>query len=236
MGSFFRNLSSLMNGSAPRPAAPPDSTGAPPTGVDDRIDSRTDARAADRADDGGPSTLTTPLLPLDGPDAQAALGSADAHAASAKPRPRRRTSAARSTSTEGAETVPPGALVELPLEPPGTSRAARAPASSRALHAVVRATTQVVLPTPPAEPAAPRPARNRGRMAVQLTETEKLRLQVMQVQLKLTGLALYDGPIDGMMNPELVEALQHFQTLKNMRDSGLLTAGTLAALGVRPID
>jgi hypothetical protein len=71
---------------------------------------------------------------------------------------------------------------------------------------------------------------------VVLTETEKLRLQVMQVQLKLTSLSLYDGPIDGMMNPELIDGLRHFQTLKNMRESGMLTAGTLAALGVHPID
>ena len=230
MGSFFRNLSSLMNGSSgatPRAAVPPDSTMATP------ID--TAAAASEVASDTGPSTLTTPLMPLDDRDSQLPLGPADAHAGAPKPRPRRRPSNAHSTSTEGAETVPPGALVEL-LTPTAASRSARASASSRALNAVVRATTQVVLPTPPTDPAPPRAARSRGRMTVVLTETEKLRLQVMQVQLKLTGLALYDGPIDGMMNPELVEALQHFQTLKNMRDSGLLTAGALAALGVQTID
>ena len=69
-----------------------------------------------------------------------------------------------------------------------------------------------------------------------LTETEKLRLQIMQVQLKLTGLGLYDGAIDGLMNPDLVDGVRHFQTLKGMRDSGVLTAGTLTALGVRTID
>jgi hypothetical protein len=30
--------------------------------------------------------------------------------------------------------------------------------------------------------------------------------------------------------------VRHFQTLKGMRDSGLLTTGTLAALGIRAID
>jgi len=69
-----------------------------------------------------------------------------------------------------------------------------------------------------------------------LTETEKLRLQIMQVQLKLTGLGLYDGTIDGMMNPELTEGVRHFQTLKGMRDSGMLTTGTLTALGIAGID
>jgi peptidoglycan hydrolase-like protein with peptidoglycan-binding domain len=101
---------------------------------------------------------------------------------------------------------------------------------------VVRATTQVALvshvePTPP-----PRVARVGHRSAVVLTETEKQRLQIMQVQLKLSALGLYDGPVDGMMNPELVNGVRHFQTLKGMRDSGLLTTGTLTALGIRAID
>jgi peptidoglycan hydrolase-like protein with peptidoglycan-binding domain len=58
----------------------------------------------------------------------------------------------------------------------------------------------------------------------------------MQVQLKLTGLGLYEGPIDGMMNPELVAGVRHFQTLKGMRESGMLTTGTLTALGIHAID
>jgi peptidoglycan hydrolase-like protein with peptidoglycan-binding domain len=85
-----------------------------------------------------------------------------------------------------------------------------------------------VEPTPP-----PKVARASHRSSVVLTETEKLRLQIMQVQIKLTGLGLYDGPIDGMMNQDLADGVRHFQTLKGMRDSGLLTTGTLAALGIR---
>jgi hypothetical protein len=70
---------------------------------------------------------------------------------------------------------------------------------------------------------------------VVLTETERLRLQIMQVQLKLTGLELYCGAIDGMANPDLVDAVRYFQVLKGMRDTGILTAGTLSALGIRTV-
>ena len=87
------------------------------------------------------------------------------------------------------------------------------------------------------EPTAPPKVTRAGyRSSVALTETEKLRLQVMQVQIKLSGLGLYEGTIDGMMNPGLVEGVRHFQTLKGMRDSGLLTTGTLAALGIPTLD
>jgi hypothetical protein len=65
-----------------------------------------------------------------------------------------------------------------------------------------------------------------------LTETERVRLQVMQAQLQLTALRLYDGPIDGHMGPATATAVRHFQTLKCLRATGTLAAGTLAALGV----
>jgi hypothetical protein len=172
MSRFLHSLSSLMNGHSDR--------------------SRRAAPAQGPETEAGPSTLTTPLIPLNGADADA------------------------------------------PAAPP--SKVARKSSSSRALNAVVRATTQVALPTH-VEPAAPPKATRAGhRSGVALTETERLRLQIMQVQLKLTGLGLYEGTIDGMMNPELVEGVRHFQTLKGMRDSGLLTSGTLTALGIRTLD
>ncbi len=68
-----------------------------------------------------------------------------------------------------------------------------------------------------------------------LTETERLRLQVMQAQIQLSTLRLYEGPIDGHLNPETATAVRHFQTLKGARATGTLTAGTLAALGIYPI-
>ena len=65
-----------------------------------------------------------------------------------------------------------------------------------------------------------------------LTETERIRLQVMQAQLQLSILHLYDGPIDGLMSPASARAVRYFQTLKGIRATGTLAAGTLAALGV----
>jgi hypothetical protein len=65
-----------------------------------------------------------------------------------------------------------------------------------------------------------------------LTETERIRLQVMQAQLQLSILRLYDGPIDGIMSPASAKAVRYFQTLKGIRPTGTLAAGTLAALGV----
>jgi hypothetical protein len=204
MSGFLKNLSSLVSGSAPSSPA--------------------DRGANDARADTGPSTLTTPLLPLDGTES----------ARSAAARPARRRAAAdgrRNVSTEGAETVP-GTL--LSLDPP-SRKAGRGSASSRALNAVVRATTQVALPVAVEPTRVPQATRPLHHSTVVLTETEKLRLQIMQVQLKLTGLGLYEGPIDGVMHHELVDGVRHFQTLKGMRDTGLLTAGTLTALGIHPV-
>ena len=202
MSRFLKSLSSLVNGSADR-------------------SSKRDATESDA----GPSTLTTPLFPLDGSDA-------DAPSAPQQPRRRHAAAGARNTSTEGAETVPPNAMLPL-VEPPALHKGGRKSASSRALKAVVRATTQVALSSHVEPSPQPKVARASHRSAVVLTETEKLRLQIMQVQLRLTGLRLYDGTIDGMMNPDLVDAVRYFQILKGMRDSGVLTTGTLTALGVR---
>ena len=65
-----------------------------------------------------------------------------------------------------------------------------------------------------------------------LTETERVRLQVMQAQIQLSTLRLYEGPIDGIMSPATATAVRYFQTLKGLRPSGTLAAGTLSALGV----
>jgi murein L,D-transpeptidase YcbB/YkuD len=205
MSRFLKSLSSLMNGNADR-SSKPDAT----------------------EPDAGPSTLTTPLFPLNGSDA-------DAPGTPQQPPRRHAAAGARNTSAEGAEATTPGALVPLAVQP-ALHKVGRKSASSRALNAAVRATAQVALsthvePTPP-----PKVARASHRSSVVLTETEKLRLQIMQVQLKLTGLGLYDGTIDGMMNPDLADSVRHFQTLKGLRDSGMLTTGTLTALGIRTVE
>jgi hypothetical protein len=176
MSRFLKGLSSLMTGQASRSP-----------------DRDTQAGAAER--DAGPSTLTTPLFPLTGREADGPV---------------------------------------VPQRPAALSP--RKSASSRALNAVVRSTTQVALSTHVEPSPSSKVVRVRHHSTVVLTETEKLRLQIMQVEIKLTGLGLYEGAIDGMMNRELVDAVRHFQTLKGMRDSGLLTTGTLTALGIRAID
>jgi len=205
MSRFLKGLSSLMNGNAGR--------------WPKRDGTETDA---------GPSTLTTPLFPVN-------EGDSDLPGTAHQP-PRRHaaTGTRNGTSPEAAATPPPGTLV--PLAPQAPLHKAGRKSASRALNAVVRASTQVALsthvePTPP-----PKVTRASHRSNVVLTETERLRLQIMQVQLKLTGLGLYDGTVDGLMNQDLVEGVRHFQTLKGMRDSGMLTTGTLTALGIRGLD
>ena len=116
MSRFLKSLSSLMNGNADR-------------------SSKRDATEPDA----GPSTLTTPLFPLNGSDA-------DAPGTPQQPPRRHAAAGARNTSTEGAETTTPGALVPL-AAPPASQKVGRKSASSRALNAAVRATAQVALST-----------------------------------------------------------------------------------------
>jgi hypothetical protein len=150
---------------------------------------------------------------------------------------------ASSDSTPAAHGVAPAdddhsrtAAPELPLvayAPPHEEMPAPRPRSrSRAVSllrsAAANAVTTRTVPTLPsmatrhgAPPAGPL-----------LTETERVRLQVMQSQLQLHALRLYDGPIDGNMSPATATAVRYFQTLKGIRATGVLAAGTLAALGV----
>jgi hypothetical protein len=195
MSKLLKSLSSLVNGRADRSPVRDAADTAPP--------------------DAGPSTITTPLFPLNGADSDAAP--------------------ARASPAAGARDPAAHALVPLAAQPT-LQRSGRKAASTRALNAVVRATAQVPLASHVEPAPVPKVTRSGHRSSVVLTETEKLRLQVMQVQLKLTTLGLYEGPIDGMMNPELVDGVRHFQTLKGQRDSGLLTTGTLTALGIRGVD
>jgi hypothetical protein len=73
------------------------------------------------------------------------------------------------------------------------------------------------------------------RPGVVLTKNERIRLQVMQVQIRLASLSLYEGPIDGILSPETITGVRYFQTLKGMRNTGTLAAGTLSALDVPPL-
>jgi His-Xaa-Ser repeat protein HxsA len=65
-----------------------------------------------------------------------------------------------------------------------------------------------------------------------LTSPEKLRLQIMRVQIKLQSLGLYTGQIDGTLNEGTRSALKYFQDVKGLPKSGTMTTPTLNALGV----
>ena len=67
---------------------------------------------------------------------------------------------------------------------------------------------------------------------VSLTDNEKLRLQIMRVQIKLKSLGLYEGAINGVRDDPTVLALQHFQVLKGLPEDGLMSTATINALGI----
>ena len=63
-----------------------------------------------------------------------------------------------------------------------------------------------------------------------------LKLQVIRVQIALTSLGLYDGRLNGVFSMETQEALKHFQAVKGIPESGLMTTQTLNALGVPAVN
>ena len=120
---------------------------------------------------------------------------------------------------------------DLPLVPyaaPHEETSAPRPRRSRAVSLLRSAVTSRTMPTLHTIDTR-HPAHAAGPL---LTETERIRLQVMQAQIQLTVLRLYEGPIDGNMSPATATAVRYFQTLKGFRATGALAAGTLAALGV----
>jgi His-Xaa-Ser repeat protein HxsA len=99
--------------------------------------------------------------------------------------------------------------------------------------------------SPPSESSAPVPSPQRlidepvnsrpsspAPPPVGLSPVEKLRLQVLRVQIKLKSLGLYDAAIDGSLNEETREALRLFQQVKGLEETGMMSTPTLNALGV----
>ena len=86
-------------------------------------------------------------------------------------------------------------------------------------------------PTDPGRPAQVSPTPGQQSAPV-LSKSEKRRLQIMRVQIALTTLGLYDDNVDGILGNKTKDALRHFQTLKGIEASGLMTTETLNALGV----
>jgi hypothetical protein len=170
------------------------------------------------------------LVPTDESSAQPA-----SHGASAKDR----SGAGEQLDPSGDDCAQGPAAESMPLVAYSGRRDVQAPPKARQSRALNMtrvstsvATTSDTMPMTDADEARPRESRLSMPF---LTGTEKVRLQIMQVQLRLTSLSLYEGPIDGNMSTATVTALRHFQTLKGMRDTGTLAAGTLSALGVPPI-
>lgn len=106
-----------------------------------------------------------------------------------------------------------GAAATYAAPAPAPDTTYRAPAASNAAPAYVNAQ--------PATETAP-----------SLTRAEKLRTQIMRVQIKLHTLGLYDDKIDGVLNLKTREALKLFQKVKSLPESGTMTTPTLNALGV----
>lgn len=81
-----------------------------------------------------------------------------------------------------------------------------------------------------AVPVSPIPTQKTSPAA--FTKAEKLRLQVMRVQISLLSLGLYSGPVNGELNSATKESLKRFQIVKGIKPNGLMSTETLNAMGV----
>lgn len=87
-------------------------------------------------------------------------------------------------------------------------------------------------PTDPGRPSQVSPQPTQPTPPPALSKNEKLKLQVMRVQIALAGLGLYQGVVDGVLNEDTKTSLKLFQNLKGLEQSGLMSTETLNALGV----
>ncbi len=58
----------------------------------------------------------------------------------------------------------------------------------------------------------------------------------MRVQIALTRLGLYNGPVNGVLDDETKTGLEFFQDLKGLSKTGTMTTDTLNALGVPAVN
>lgn len=113
-----------------------------------------------------------------------------------------------------------------PLSSSSTSRPIYTPAPTQE-------SGQRYQPVDPGRPAAVSPQTTRiTPVSPTLSSAEKLRLQVMRVQLALLQLGIYDGEISGVLNSSTKESLKRFQIVKGYQPNGLMSTETLNALGV----
>jgi Putative peptidoglycan binding domain len=150
-------------------------------------------------------------------------------AAAAAPQPASTTEPSAPSAPQAA--LPLVAYAVTPEEMASSPRLRRSRSVSLLRNSSGSAMTTTVLGTGAVRPHAPA----HGSRPF-LTQTERVRLQVMQAQIQLASLRLYEGPVDGVLSPATTTAVRYFQTLKGLRPSGTLAAGTLAALGVPTLD
>jgi len=86
----------------------------------------------------------------------------------------------------------------------------------------------------PTDPGRPAPVAPLPWLAPNpnLTKSEKLTLQIMRVQIALTSVGLYSGPMNGVLDTTTKESISRFQIVKGLEPTGLMTTETLNALGV----
>jgi His-Xaa-Ser repeat protein HxsA len=89
------------------------------------------------------------------------------------------------------------------------------------------------------KPVTSFPAAVRGDVGMEaappMSRSEKLHLQVFRVQIKLNTLGLYQGQITGKLDDETKRALRMFQSVKGLRENGLMSTETLNALGISAV-
>jgi His-Xaa-Ser repeat protein HxsA len=70
----------------------------------------------------------------------------------------------------------------------------------------------------------------------QESRDEKLRIQVIRVQIRLNTLGLYNDKIDGVFGSTTKNALRIFQRVREIPATGLMTTDTLNALGIPAVN
>lgn len=126
-----------------------------------------------------------------------------------------------SSSGGGSSYSPPASAPTPPASSPNYNPGSSNGASSGSTGSVVEKSLK-------AAPETPAPQKQ-----PQLTKDEQRMLQIMRVQMSLTRLGLYEGPIHGELDNTTKEALKLFQRVKGLQASGLMTTETLNALNVK---
>jgi His-Xaa-Ser repeat protein HxsA len=113
------------------------------------------------------------------------------------------------------------------------------PASSYAPQRLYTPAAPAAEPTPRYQPVDPGRAAAVSPQTTRITpisptlsSAEKLRLQIMRVQLALLQLGIYDGEISGVLDAPTKESLKLFQRVKGFQPDGFMSTETLNALGV----